>query len=109
MYKRQIESSAIFKAGLKFNYSFTEKFHINGDLQWYHREKNYKDNDANFIFKPDVHYTIPTLKTSKDIQSLNLTTTYKTDSLTEYSLALDSVINKKYIDTSVAIGVKYRF
>ena len=107
--RKNIESSAIFKTGLKFNYSFTEKFHINGDLQWYHREKNYKDNDANFIFKPDVHYTIPTLKTSKDIQSLNLTTTYKTDSLTEYSLALDSVINKKYIDTSVAIGVKYRF
>lgn len=107
--RKNIESSAIFKMGLKFNYSFTEKFHINGDLQWYHREKNYKDNDANFIFKPDVHYTIPTLKTSKDIQSLNLTTTYKTDSLTEYSLALDSVINKKYIDTSVAIGVKYRF
>ena len=107
--RKNIESSAIFKTGLKFNYSFTEKFHINGDLQWYHREKNYKDNDANFIFKPDVHYTIPTLKTSKDIQSLNLTTTYKTDSLTEYSLALDSVINKKYIDTSVSIGVKYRF
>ena len=107
--RKNIESSAIFKTGLKFNYSFTEKFHINGDLQWYHREKNYKDNDANFIFKPDVHYTIPTLKTSKDIQSLNLTTTYKTDSLTEYSLALDSIINKKYIDTSVAIGVKYRF
>ena len=107
--RKNIEFSAIFKTGLKFNYSFTEKFHINGDLQWYHREKNYKDNDANFIFKPDVHYTIPTLKTSKDIQSLNLTTTYKTDSLTEYSLALDSVINKKYIDTSVAIGVKYRF
>ena len=107
--RKNIESSAIFKMGLKFNYSFTEKFHINGDLQWYHREKNYKDNDANFIFKPDVHYTIPTLKTSKDIQSLNLTTTYKTDSLTEYSLALDSIINKKYIDTSVAIGVKYRF
>ena len=107
--RKNIESSAIFKTGLKFNYSFTEKFHINGDLQWYHREKNYKDNDANFIFKPDVHYTIPTLKTSKDIQSLNLTTTYKTDSLTEYSLALDSVINKKYIDTSVAIGVKYIF
>lgn len=107
--RKNIESSAIFKTGLKFNYSFSEKFHINGDLQWYHREKNYKDNDANFIFKPDVHYTIPTLKTSKDIQSLNLTTTYKTDSLTEYSLALDSVINKKYIDTSVAIGVKYRF
>ena len=106
--RKNIESSAIFKTGLKFNYSFSEKFHINGDLQWYHREKNYKDNDANFIFKPDVHYTIPTLKTSKDIQSLNLTTTYKTDSLTEYSLALDSVINKKYIDTSVAIGVKYR-
>lgn len=107
--RKNIESSAIFKTGLKFNYSFTEKFHINGDLQWYHREKNYKDNDANFIFKPDVHYTIPTLKTSKDIQSLNLTTTYKTDSSTEYSLALDSIINKKYIDTSVAIGVKYRF
>ena len=107
--RKNIESSAIFKTGLKFNYSFTEKFHINGDLQWYHREKNYKDNDTNFIFKPDVHYTIPTLKTSKDIQSLNLTTTYKTDSLTEYSLALDSIINKKYIDTSVAIGVKYRF
>ena len=107
--RKSIESSAIFKAGLKFNYSFTEKFHINGDLQWQHREKNYKDNEANFIFKPDVHYTIPTLKTSKDIQSLNLTTTYKTDSLTEYSLALDSVINKKYIDTSVSIGVKYRF
>lgn len=107
--RKNIESSAIFKTGLKFNYSFTEKLHINGDLQWYHREKNYKDNDANFIFKPDVHYTIPTLKTSKDIQSLNLTTTYKTDSLTEYSLALDSIINKKYIDTSVAIGVKYRF
>lgn len=107
--RKSIESSAIFKTGLKFNYSFTEKFHINGDLQWYHREKNYKDNDANFIFKPDVHYTIPTLKTSKDIQSLNLTTTYKTDSSTEYSLALDSIINKKYIDTSVAIGVKYRF
>jgi hypothetical protein len=63
----------------------------------------------NFIFKPDVHYTIPTLKTSKDIQNLNLTTIYKTDSLTEYSLALDSVINKKYVDTSVSIGVKYRF
>lgn len=107
--RKNIESSAIFKTGLKFAYSFTEKFHINGDLQWYHREKNYKDNDANFIFKPDVHYTIPTLKTSKDIQSLNLTTTYKTDSLTEYSLALDSIINKKYIDTSVSIGVKYRF
>ena len=107
--RKSIESSAIFKTGLKFNYSFTEKFYINGDLQWYHREKNYKDNDANFIFKPDVHYTIPILKTSKDIQSLNLTTTYKTDSLTEYSLALDSVINKKYIDTSVSIGVKYRF
>lgn len=107
--RKNIESSAIFKTGLKFNYSFTEKFHINGDLQWYHREKNYKDNDANFIFKPDVHYTIPTLKTSKDIQSLNLTTTYKTDSSTEYLLALDSIINKKYIDTSVAIGVKYRF
>ena len=107
--RKSIESSAIFKTGLKFNYSFTEKFRINGDLQWQHREKNYKDNEANFIFKPDVHYTIPTLKTSKDIQSLNLTTTYKTDSLTEYSLALDSVINKKYIDTSVSIGVKYRF
>lgn len=107
--RKNIESSAIFKTGLKFNYSFTEKFHINGDLQWYHREKNYKDNDANFIFKPDIHYTIPTLKTSKDIQSLNLTTIYKTDSLTEYSLALDSVINKKYVDTSVSIGVKYRF
>lgn len=107
--RKNIESSAIFKTGLKFTYSFTEKFHINGDLQWYHREKNYKDNDANFIFKPDVHYTIPTLKTSKDIQSLNLTTTYKTDSLTEYSLALDSIINKKYVDTSVSIGVKYRF
>ena len=107
--RKSIESSAIFKAGLKFNYSFTEKFHINGDLQWHHREKNYKDNEANFIFKPDVHYTIPTLKTSKDIQSLNLTTIYKTDSLTEYSLALDSVINKKYVDTSVSIGVKYRF
>ncbi|MFR1676620.1 MAG: autotransporter outer membrane beta-barrel domain-containing protein, partial [Fusobacterium sp.] len=103
--RKSIESSAIFKAGLKFNYSFTEKFHINGDLQWHHREKNYKDNEANFIFKPDVHYTIPTLKTSKDIQSLNLTTIYKTDSLTEYSLALDSVINKKYVDTSVSIGV----
>ena len=107
--KKNIESSAIFKTGLKFTYSFTEKFHINGDLQWYHREKNYKGNDANFIFKPDVHYTIPTLKTSKDIQSLNLTTIYKTNSLTEYSLALDSVINKKYVDTSVSIGVKYRF
>ena len=107
--RKSIESSAIFKTGLKFNYSFTEKFHINGDLQWHHREKNYKDNEANFIFKPDVHYTIPTLKTSKDIQSLNLTTIYKTDSLTEYSLALDSVINKKYVDTSVSIGVKYRF
>lgn len=107
--RKSIESSAIFKTGLKFTYSFTEKFHINGDLQWQHREKNYKDNEANFIFKPDVHYTIPTLKTSKDIQSLNLTTTYKTDSLTEYSLALDSIINKKYIDTSVSIGVKYRF
>lgn len=107
--RKSIESSAIFKTGLKFNYSFTEKFRINGDLQWQHREKNYKDNEANFIFKPDVHYTIPTLKTSKDIQSLNLTTTYKTDSLTEYSLALDSVINKKYVDTSVSIGVKYRF
>lgn len=107
--RKSIESSAIFKTGLKFNYSFTEKFHINGDLQWHHREKNYKDNEANFIFKPDVHYTIPTLKTSKDIQNLNLTTIYKTDSLTEYSLALDSVINKKYVDTSVSIGVKYRF
>ena len=107
--RKSIESSAIFKTGLKFNYSFTEKFRINGDLQWHHREKNYKDNEANFIFKPDVHYTIPTLKTSKDIQSLNLTTTYKSDSLTEYSLALDSVINKKYVDTSVSIGVKYRF
>lgn len=107
--RKSIESSAIFKTGLKFTYSFTEKFHINGDLQWYHREKNYKGNDANFIFKPDVHYTIPTLKTSKDIQSLNLTTIYKTNSLTEYSLALDSVINKKYVDTSVSIGVKYRF
>lgn len=107
--RKSIESSAIFKTGLKFNYSFTEKFRINGDLQWQHREKNYKDNEANFIFKPDVHYTIPTLKTSKDIQNLNLTTIYKTDSLTEYSLALDSVINKKYVDTSVSIGVKYRF
>lgn len=107
--RKSIESSAIFKTGLKFNYSFTEKFRINGDLQWHHREKNYKDNEANFIFKPDVHYTIPTLKTSKDIQNLNLTTIYKTDSLTEYSLALDSVINKKYVDTSVSIGVKYRF
>lgn len=48
--RKSIESSAIFKAGLKFNYSFTEKFHINGDLQWHHREKNYKDNEANFIF-----------------------------------------------------------
>lgn len=107
--RKNIESSAIFKSGLKFAYSFTEKFYLDGDFQWHHREKNYKDNNANFIFKPDVHYTIPALKTSKDIQSFNLTTTYKTDSLTEYSLALDSIINKKYVDTSISIGVKYRF
>ena len=107
--RKNKESSAIFKSGLKFSYFIIENININGDLQWLHREKNYKDNDANFIFKPNVHYTIPALKTSKDIQTLNLTTTYKSRSLTEYSLSLDSIINKKYIDTSVSIGIKYRF
>ena len=107
--RKNKESSAIFKSGLKFSYFIIENININGDLQWLHREKNYKDNDANFVFKPNVHYTIPALKTSKDIQTLNLTTTYKSRSLTEYSLSLDSIINKKYIDTSVSIGIKYRF
>ena len=107
--RKNKESSAIFKSGLKFSYFIIENININGDLQWLHREKNYKDNDANFIFKPNVHYTIPALKTSKDIQTLNLTTTYKSRSLTEYSLSLDSIINKKYIDTSVSIGIKYKF
>lgn len=107
--RKNKESSAIFKSGLKFSYFIIENININGDLQWLHREKNYKDNDANFIFKPNVHYTIPALKTSKDMQTLNLTTTYKSRSLTEYSLSLDSIINKKYIDTSVSIGIKYRF
>lgn len=107
--RKNKESSAIFKSGLKFSYFIIENININGDLQWLHREKNYRDNDANFIFKPNVHYTIPALKTSKDIQTLNLTTTYKSRSLTEYSLSLDSIINKKYIDTSVSIGIKYRF
>ena len=107
--RKNKESSAIFKSGLKFSYFIIENININGDLQWLHREKNYRDNDANFVFKPNVHYTIPALKTSKDIQTLNLTTTYKSRSLTEYSLSLDSIINKKYIDTSVSIGIKYRF
>ena len=107
--RKKKESSAIFKSGLKFSYFIIENININGDLQWLHREKNYRDNDANFVFKPNVHYTIPALKTSKDIQTLNLTTTYKSRSLTEYSLSLDSIINKKYIDTSVSIGIKYRF
>lgn len=107
--KKNKESSAIFKSGLKFSYFIIENININGDLQWLHREKNYRDNDANFVFKPNVHYTIPALKTSKDIQTLNLTTIYKSRSLTEYSLSLDSIINKKYIDTSVSIGIKYRF
>ena len=107
--RKNKESSAIFKSGLKFSYFIIENININGDLQWLHREKNYRDNDANFIFKPNVHYTIPALKTSKDIQTLNLTTIYKSRSLTEYSLSLDSIINKKYIDTSVSIGIKYRF
>ncbi|WP_294706816.1 autotransporter domain-containing protein [uncultured Fusobacterium sp.] len=107
--RKNKESSAIFKSGLKFSYFIIENININGDLQWLHREKNYRDNDANFIFKPNVHYTIPALKTSKDIQTLNLTTTYKSRFLTEYSLSLDSIINKKYIDTSVSIGIKYRF
>ena len=107
--RKNKESSAIFKSGLKFSYFIIENININGDLQWLHREKNYKDNDANFVFKPNVHYTIPALKTSKDIQTLNLTTTYKSRFLTEYSLSLDSIINKKYIDTSVSIGIKYRF
>ena len=107
--RKNKESNAIFKSGLKFSYLIAERININGDLQWLHREKNHRDNDANFIFKPDVHYTIPALETSKDIQTLNLTTTYKSRSLTEYSLSLDSIINKKYIDTSVSIGIKYRF
>ena len=107
--RKKKESSAIFKSGLKFSYFIIKNININGNLQWLHREKNYRDNDANFVFKPNVHYTIPALKTSKDIQTLNLTTTYKSRSLTEYSLSLDSIINKKYIDTSVSIGIKYRF
>ena len=55
--RKNKESSAIFKSGLKFSYFIIENININGDLQWLHREKNYRDNDANFIFKPNVHYT----------------------------------------------------
>jgi len=107
--KKNTSPSLISKAGLKYKYNISESWNINGDFTWYHSSKKPRNTHADFIFKPDVHYTIPALKTSKDTEVININASYTTKTLLEYNVGLHGLINRNHFESSVSLGVKYTF
>ena len=84
--KKNTSPSLVSKAGLKYKYNISESWNINGDLTWYHSSKKPRNTHADFIFKPEVHYTIPALKVSKDTEVINLNVSYTAQNLLEYNV-----------------------
>ena len=107
--KKNTSPSLVSKAGLKYKYSISENWNINGDFTWYHSSKSPRNTHADFIFKPDVHFTIPPLKVSKDTEVINLNASYTTKTLLEYNIGLHGLINRNHFESSVSLGVKYTF
>lgn len=107
--KKNTYPSLISKAGLKFKYNISEYWNINGDFTWYHSSKKPENTHADFIFKPEVHYTIRSLKVSKDTEVMNINASYTTKTLLEYNVGLHCLINRNYFEPSVSLGVKYTF
>lgn len=107
--KKNTSPSLVSKAGLKYKYSISENWNINGDFIWYHSSKSPRNTHADFIFKPDVHFTIPPLKASKDTEVINLNASYTTKTLLEYNIGLHGLINRNHFESSVSLGVKYTF
>lgn len=107
--KKNTSPSLISKVGLKYKYNISESWNINGDFTWYHSSKKPRNTHADFIFKPDVHYTIPALKTSKDTEVININASYTTKTLLEYNAGLHGLINRNHFESSVSLGVKYTF
>lgn len=107
--KKNTSPSLISKAGLKYKYNISESWNINGDFTWYHSSKKPRNTHADFIFKPDVYYTIPALKTSKDTEVININASYTTKTLLEYNVGLHGLINRNHFESSVSLGVKYTF
>lgn len=107
--KKNTSPSLISKAGLKYKYNISESWNINGDFTWYHSSKKPRNTHTDFIFKPDVHYTIPALKMSKDTEIININASYTTKTLLEYNVGLHGLINRDYFESSVSLGIKYTF
>lgn len=107
--KKNTSPSLVSKAGLKYKYNISESWNINGDLTWYHSSKKPRNTHADFIFKPEVHYTIPALKVSKDTEVINLNVSYTAQNLLEYNVGFHGLINRNHFESSVSLGVKYTF
>lgn len=107
--KKNTFPSLISKAGVKYKYNISEYWNINGDFTWYHSSKKPRNTHADFIFKPDVHYTIPALKVSKDTEVININASYTTKTLLEYNIGLHGLINRNHFESSLSLGIKYTF
>lgn len=107
--KKNTSPSLISKAGVKYKYNISEYWNINGDFTWYHSSKKPRNTHADFIFKPDVHYTIPALKVSKDTEVININASYTTKTLLEYNIGLHGLINRNHFESSLSLGIKYTF
>lgn len=107
--KKNTSPSLISKAGVKYKYNISEYWNINGDFTWYHSSKKPRNTHADFIFKPDVHYTIPALKVSKDTEVININASYTTKTLLEYNIGLHGLINRNHFESSISLGIKYTF
>lgn len=107
--KKNTSPSLISKAGVKYKYNISKYWNINGDFTWYHSSKKPRNTHADFIFKPDVHYTIPALKVSKDTEVININASYTTKTLLEYNIGLHGLINRNHFESSLSLGIKYTF
>lgn len=107
--KKNTSPSLISKAGVKYKYNISEYWNINGDFTWYHSSKKPRNTHADFIFKPDVHYTIPALKVSKDTEVININASYTTKTLLEYNIGVHGLINRNHFESSLSLGIKYTF
>lgn len=107
--KKNTSPSLISKAGVKYKYNISEYWNINGDFTWYHSSKKPRNTHADFIFKPDVHYTIPVLKVSKDTEVININASYTTKTLLEYNIGVHGLINRNHFESSLSLGIKYTF